>query len=597
VSFNRPFRQWFPSRRKSGGGSLLEDRVRELERDLADAGAENARANEEIGRLQRQLDGERRRNGILERERISSMNAIRDLKRELADARLQLDTACGHLKGMEELSRDHAAALKDIEALRKKLDLRDKREKAFDRNSSSASHPFKGDAEGEDRNRKGGAPKGHEGHGRRGFDEHGEDVCTEHVEGSPGDFTCCPEGLFMPVGVSRQSTLRITPMRVKRFVLLKTVYECVLCGKRHVARPDDVLPRSLYSNSVICELLLEMVINFGTASATAQRLGMPTGSVFNILDRVATLFEPCYERILLELGESAFAHADETGWRIDGCTAYGWIFINDDIAAYLFRETRASRVPAEIFGYRAGAKLLEAAKDGGPEAGGAESRPEASQAEKDGGPEAGGAESRPEASQARRVIISDRYAAYNMLDAEHQYCYAHLLRDLEGIKDGWKVVPEEVQAFCDALAPLLAESMHLTANRELPDECYYREAARLKESILEIIDADARDEGIRAYQHIWRSKGESLFKWTEDRSIPCENNRAERALRPVVIARKTSFGSQGEKGRRAREILMTVLHTVKLRKIDVREFIMNALAAKVRDKEADLTELLKPPAA
>ena len=122
------------------------------------------------------------------------------------------------------------------------------------------------------------------------------------------------------------------------------------------------------------------------------------------------------------------------------------------------------------------------------------------------------------------------------------------------------MVPEEVQAFCDALAPLLAESMHLTASRELPDECYYREAARLKESILEIIDADARDEGIRAYQHIWRSKRESLFKWTEDRSIPCENNRAERALRPVVIARKTSFGSQGEKGRRAREILMTVSH-------------------------------------
>ena len=160
MSFNRPFRQWFPSRRKSGGDSLLEDRVRELERDLADAGAENARANEEIGRLLRQLDGERRRNGILERERISSMNAIRDLKRELADARLQLDTACGHLKGMEELSRDYAAALKDIEALRKKLDLRDKREKAFDRNSSSASHPFKGDAEGEDRNRKGGGAEG-----------------------------------------------------------------------------------------------------------------------------------------------------------------------------------------------------------------------------------------------------------------------------------------------------------------------------------------------------------------------------------------------------------------------------------------------------
>jgi len=41
--------------------------------------------------------------------------------------------------------------------------------------------------------------------------------------------------------------------------------------------------------------------------------------------------------------------------------------------------------------------------------------------------------------------------------------------------------------------------------------------------------------------------------------IPAENNRAERALRPLVIARKVSFGSQSEAGAGTREILMTVL--------------------------------------
>ena len=46
---------------------------------------------------------------------------------------------------------------------------------------------------------------------------------------------------------------------------------------------------------------------------------------------------------------------------------------------------------------------------------------------------------------------------------------------------------------------------------------------------------------------------------------PAENNRAERALRPLVIARKVSFGSQSEAGARTREILMTVLQTLALR--------------------------------
>lgn len=585
MSFNRPFKQWFPSCQKSDEKTLLENRISELERHLADAGAENVRANEAVQRLQRQLDDERHRNNEFERERVSSRNTIKDLKRELADVRFQFDTAYEQFKQMEKLSIDYAAVLKDKAALQKKLDLRDKKEKTFNRNASSGNEHFKKNAQEDNQKRKGGAPKGHIGHGRQCFEEGNEDVKTEHVEGSSDDFTCCSGSLFTFVEETKQSVLRVIPMKIIKYVLVKKVYKCDLCGKKITARPDDVLPRSLYSNSVICELLLEILICFGTASATAKRFGILTGTIFNILDRMATIFEPCYKKILLELGDSHYLHADETRWRIDGTNGYAWLFINDDIVVYLFRKTRASCVPSAIFGYRTDIKRLEAAK--------------ATDAtiSSDDNLETKNTERGLERDKTKRpLIVSDRYAVYNMLNVENQYCYAHLLRDLEGIKDGLKDIPEEVHVFCNALAPLLAESMHLSADRELSDEGYYKKAIELKESILEIVEADARDGGVRAYQHIWRSKKESLFKWTEDRNIPCENNRAERSLRPVVIARKTAFGSQGEKGRRAREILMTVLHTVRQRGIDVRKFIMDALAAKVRDKDADLSELLKPQA-
>ena len=54
-----------------------------------------------------------------------------------------------------------------------------------------------------------------------------------------------------------------------------------------------------------------------------------------------------------------------------------------------------------------------------------------------------------------------------------------------------------------------------------------------------------------------------------NRAIPADNNRAERELRPLVIARKISFGSQSEAGARTREVLMSVLHTLRKHTDDV----------------------------
>jgi hypothetical protein len=44
--------------------------------------------------------------------------------------------------------------------------------------------------------------------------------------------------------------------------------------------------------------------------------------------------------------------------------------------------------------------------------------------------------------------------------------------------------------------------------------------------------------------------------------VPAHNNRAERELRPPVIARKTSLGSQSDAGAKTREIIMTLVHTL-----------------------------------
>jgi hypothetical protein len=145
-----------------------------------------------------------------------------------------------------------------------------------------------------------------------------------------------------------------------------------------------------------------------------------------------------------------------------------------------------------------------------------------------------------------------------------QYCYAHLMRDVEKVAKDSPDNPEVIR-FTGTLIPLLAEAMHL-ASRDISDKEYYRAAARLKTKIMAVCRSPAHHLGIRAVQDIFTDHEDRLFHWVEDRRIPADNNRAERDLRPTVIARKVSFGSSSDAGAETRSILMSVLHTLNKRR-------------------------------
>ena len=77
--------------------------------------------------------------------------------------------------------------------------------------------------------------------------------------------------------------------------------------------------------------------------------------------------------------------------------------------------------------------------------------------------------------------------------------------------------------------------------------------------------AAARHPGIRTRQDLFVEKAERMYQWASDRRVPADNNRAERELRPTVIARKVSCGSQSEAGAKTRETMMSVTQTLKKR--------------------------------
>jgi hypothetical protein len=165
------------------------------------------------------------------------------------------------------------------------------------------------------------------------------------------------------------------------------------------------------------------------------------------------------------------------------------------------------------------------------------------------------------------VLVVDRYNGYNRMSCAIQYCYAHLPRE---VQDLGKEFPEtnEVSQFVAHFAPLLAEAIKLRS-LQLTPAGFSQQALELKIDIKSMVHSSAQHPGIHKIQNIFRKQATRLYHWAKKPAIPADNNRAERELRPLVIARKISFGSQSEQGAQTREILMSVLHTLRKRTKDV----------------------------
>lgn len=260
-----------------------------------------------------------------------------------------------------------------------------------------------------------------------------------------------------------------------------------------------------------------------------RQLGVRNGSLHGAMHQLSARLAPACDRLREQYCQALVKHADETSWRTDGSNGYAWLFCSQQTSLFRFRQTRSGQVVEEVFG--------------------------------------------PE--PLRGVLVVDRYAAYNAAPCPLQYCYSHLLREVQDLE---KEFPEaiEVQVFTSLLAPLLAAAMQLRT-QGLDADAFRAQARQLKERIIYWTENGATHPGVQRIQNIFREHPTRLYHWAEDPQVPAENNFAERTLRPLVIARKISFGSQSPKGARTREVLMSLLHTLRKRGGDTTARFAHAL--------------------
>jgi len=406
-----------------------------------------------------------------------------------------------------------------IKGLQAKLRYRERKEEEgyFGLSTPSSQLPHKSNSSEETTNTKGGAPCGHPGHGRP---SHTEETADEVICEDVGE--TCPDcgGVLMLKETRDRTVLDAGPTKPKKLLYHLAVRQCQSCRKTFRARPKSVLPKNLYGNQLVANAAVMHYFHGVPMGRVSEITGINHGSLVEIFHRLGQYFSPVVGALKEAYRSSPVKHADETGWRNDGQNGYAWLFCTTLLSIFLFKDTRSSSVPKGIFGEE----------------------------------------------KLPGVLVVDRYGGYNRLPVQLQYCYAHLLRDVEKLAKDYPD-DEEVARFTGSLIPLLAETMHLPA-KKITDEEYYREARELKEKIMAMCGSPAHHLGIRAIQDIFTDHEDRLFHWVVDRRVPPDNNRAERELRPTVIARKVSFGSGSDAGAYTRSVLMSVLHTLNKRKED-----------------------------
>ena len=123
---------------------------------------------------------------------------------------------------------------------------------------------------------------------------------------------------------------------------------------------------------------------------------------------------------------------------------------------------------------------------------------------------------------------------------------------------------------------------------------YRRQARDLRQKLKRAMKATAQHLAVRAYQDLFVQNAHRLYHWSDDPAVPAENNLAERELRPLVVARKISFGSQSQNGAHTREVLMTVLHTLRKQSDNPAQTFRIALDQLAANPAADPFKLFFP---
>jgi transposase len=218
----------------------------------------------------------------------------------------------------------------------------------------------------------------------------------------------------------------------------------------------------------------------------------------NALKQIQGALGASYEALRASVQQQPVVHTDDTGWRIGGETAFLMAFVNPSLSVYQVRRQHRNEEVRELI-----------------------------------------------PADFRGILVCDRgpgYDAAELQSVSQQKCLAHLIRNAATVANAKS---GRAKYFSQRLRDLLRRALSLSANRPGLAPAQYRNqvkkldaelTAHLKDRILRDRDNQRLLNGVGAQQDRGR-----ILRFLRAAGIEPTNNRAERDLRPAVIARKAGL--------------------------------------------------------
>lgn len=313
---------------------------------------------------------------------------------------------------------------------------------------------------------------------------------------------------------------------------------CRDCGKLTWAKLPEDVPRHMFGPR-----LLAFIGYFLAARTSRRQLQEMLGDVFGIPvslgalseaeERVSNAIAAPVDAAAAHVRAQPVKHVDGTTWRREGSYAALWTIATKLVAVFFIAADATAPTIAGLLG------------------------------------------------TLRGIMVTDRGSQFGFWAMERrQICWAHLIRKFAAFSQR---KDEGAQLGNNLL--LLAQAM-LSAWHDVRDGTRSRKSYQVMahnaqqafETLLEC-GVELRLRGVSGSCADILAHKAALFTFAFKPGVEPTNNQAERVLRPFVLWRKVSYGSQSERGCLFAARLMTVAQTLRMQKRRILAFLIEACHA------------------
>jgi transposase len=365
------------------------------------------------------------------------------------------------------------------------------------------------------------------------------------------ELTHCPDchhSVGESQGVVEHIQEDLIPAHVEVTCFRKHRYWCPGCSKIITAPPaPEEIPNGYVGPNVLVQTVLLKYHHALPFNKIAELFGSLAGltitesALAQSLQRMSEWLKVESDTILAAIRASPLLHMDETGWNVRGIRHWLWAAVNKRLAFYRIARSRGAKVPKEIL------------------------------PEKYGG-----------------VLVTDFYSAYNKLSGRKQRCLVHLEREMHRcfLRDQ----SAEYLKYHRILKSIVQDARALKESRKrFSFKVYFRKVSLIRRRLLRWACREHENKNLKRLSQRFMRHALEMLTFLEEPEIPADNNRAERMIRPHVIIRNRSFQNRSDRGAGAHEVMMSLLHTLRLQDKDPLSFFKKAV---LRHSQGNPTPIL-----